>query len=273
MLIRDNRTHRISTAIVIALIVALALLAGCGGTKTQNKTGSDPKAAYLKACEDAKTVEPDEVSKDLKAVVSWEKGLEWQQTPGVSRVRVATWTSKDFYDPSVGKEYKLPADANAWVTLAPDVKDFVKKKGGATPLRIEQLLGLPPNGGKTKFVELWVSPSDLFRPSPDPETTDHEADVDFPTVTGRFLSFTATPITEWDSAAKADKAYTYEQWFNQRKDTVYSGENPYPWTRLGYTYDWGNPKSDVGLSEFVVLGGSTIGVSSVTPTADYLKVK
>ena len=26
----------------------------------------------------------------------------------------------------------------------------------------------------------------------------------------------------------------------------------YPWTRLGYTYDWGNPRNLVGLSEFVL---------------------
>jgi hypothetical protein len=26
----------------------------------------------------------------------------------------------------------------------------------------------------------------------------------------------------------------------------------YPWTRLGYSYDWGNPKNPVGLSEFVL---------------------
>lgn len=273
MLNSDNRIRRISTAMIIALIAALILLSGCGKTRTQSKIDSNPKATYLKACEDAKTVEPEEVCRNLKAVVSWEKGLEWQQAFGVRRVKVVTWINKDFYDKSVGKEYKLPADANVWVTLAPEVKDFVEKNSGATQLRIEQLLGLPPNSGKTKFVEIWASPSDLFRPSPDPEIVDHEADVDFPTATGKFLSFSATTITEWDNTANADKVYTYEQWFNQRKDMVYSGDNPYPWTRLGYTYDWGNPNSDVGLSEFVLLGGATVGVSSVTPTTDYLKDK
>ncbi|MBU6351343.1 MAG: hypothetical protein KGS73_14490 [Chloroflexi bacterium] len=37
----------------------------------------------------------------------------------------------------------------------------------------------------------------------------------------------------------------------------------YPWTRLGYTYDWSNSASEVGLSEFVVAAGSTVAVEPV----------
>ena len=50
----------------------------------------------------------------------------------------------------------------------------------------------------------------------------------------------------------------------------YTGDHPYPWTGLGYTYDWGNPDSEIGLSEFVILGGSTVGVDAVIPTEEYL---
>ena len=42
-----------------------------------------------------------------------------------------------------------------------------------------------------------------------------------------------------------------------------------PWTRLGYTYDWGNQASEVGLSEFVVWAKTTVKVESVTQNADY----
>lgn len=266
----NNRRVGLLVTLAAALTSALMLIAGCG---TQALVDRDPKAAYMKACEDARTVEPSEVYKYLKAVVSWEKGLEWQKASGADRVKVVTWTGKDYYDKSVAQEYKLPVDANLWVTLAPEIKEFAENSGGATELRVEQLLGLPPDSGKTKFVEMWVNPSDLFRPSPDPEIVDHEADLDFPTIPGKFLSYSASTVTEWDTTTNADRAYTYEQWFNQRKDNIYSGSNPYPWTRLGYTFDWGDPDSEIGLSEFVVLGGSTVGVASVTPTADYLKVE
>ncbi len=43
----------------------------------------------------------------------------------------------------------------------------------------------------------------------------------------------------------------------------------YPWTRLGYTYDWGNPGSEVGLSEFVIQGGATVQVAQVYSTQAY----
>lgn len=275
---RRRLPTQLAGCIAILLIVAMGLaLAGCGSKQTATKgpdPNKDPKAAYLKACEDAKTVTPAKVETDLKAVIAGEPGVTWQGTPGSSRVKVVTWTKKDYYDKYAGQDYKLPADANVWVSLYPEVKNFANKdRVSNEPLRIEQLLGLPPGNNATKFVEFWVNPADMFRPSPDPEITDHEANVDFPTINNRFLSFNdSSYVVEWDGAANADKSYTYQQWFDNRKSTVYSGAYPYPWTRLGYTYDWGtNAKNHEGPSEFVILGGSTINVSSVTPTAEYLK--
>ncbi len=49
-------------------------------------------------------------------------------------------------------------------------------------------------------------------------------------------------------------------------EIVYSGAQLRPLTGLDYTYDRGNLGSDVGLSEFVVMGGSTDGVHSITAT-------
>jgi len=47
------------------------------------------------------------------------------------------------------------------------------------------------------------------------------------------------------------------------------GAQPRPLTGLRYTYDWGNSGSDVGLSEFVIMGGSTVGVHSITANDEY----
>ncbi|MCL4692577.1 MAG: hypothetical protein KJ060_08715, partial [Candidatus Hydrogenedentes bacterium] len=118
-------------------------------------------------------------------------------------------------------------------------------------LRAEQLLGLPPHDGKTRFVEFWVDPSDLFRPSPDPAVTDHEAELDFP---GSELFVTVSS--------------EYVDWYESQVAISY-GPDGYPWTRLGYTYDWGNPLTEVGLSEFVIRTGATVTVKSVTLNADY----
>ena len=46
----------------------------------------------------------------------------------------------------------------------------------------------------------------------------------------------------------------------------------YPWTQLGYTYDW-NPenKSHVGLSEFVIGENKNIVIKAIYSTNDYLE--
>ena len=53
---------------------------------------------------------------------------------------------------------------------------------------------------------------------------------------------------------------------------------PYPWTQLGYTYDWGVPEdletdsdrpANVGLSEFVIRQGAPILVHSIQSVEDY----
>jgi len=236
----------------------------------------DDYPEYLQAIDDAKVATQEEISKELVAIVKDNDNLElqWEGMPGKSRVLVITWTNKSYYDDYVGKDYQLPENANVWVTAVPELKNFIQEHAqDITVLRIEQLLGLPPEDGKTKFVEMWVNPYDLFRPAPDPEITDHEAELVFPTILNRFLTFdNRVHIVEYDWDKQEDVSYTYWEWFKNRKQTIYSGDYPYPWTRLGYTYDWGNTDNHEGLSEFVVIGSSTVGIKSIVPNDDYFGV-
>jgi hypothetical protein len=69
---------------------------------------------------------------------------------------------------------------------------------------------------------------------------------------------------------------TYRNWFDNRRAYVYSQttvNGPYPWTALGYTYDWGNPNPPhFGLSEFVINSGTSgipVFIKSVTWTGAY----
>lgn len=208
--------------------------------------------AYLNAIQDAEVAEPHEISKNLTAIVASNTSLVWGGDSGDRRVLVVTWTSWDGYDKKVGQDMKLTQDV--WVTIVPELQNVCTNPElprEDLTLRLEQLLGLPPRSGKTKVVEMWASPDDLFRPSPDPEITDHEAELNFPGST-RFLN-----VSE-----------EYIEWFNTLKRESY-GKEGYPWTRLGYTYDWGNPLNEIGLSEFVVREGATVAINSVSKTADY----
>jgi len=205
---------------------------------------------YRDAVKDAETAEPDEISTDLIAIVPYNEDIVWSEDG--SRVMVVTWTSWDGYDSLVGNSTVLQREV--WVTVAPELQNFCTsccQDNEALILRLEQLQGLPPDNGKTRVVEMWASPDDLFRPSADPEITDHEAGLDFP-IPSDYITVNQSHI----------------DWFNSLRNESY-GEDGYPWTRLGYTYDWGNPQSEVGLSEFVVRQGATVEIKSVSTTAEY----
>jgi hypothetical protein len=138
-----------------------------------------------------------------------------------------------------------------WVTIAPDLQCFFKNNVTDCTnltLRAAQLLGLPPNTSNNYFIELWVQPQYLFRPTADNEINDTTAQIAFPS--------TASSI--------------YQKWFND--NIIYSYYPPrYPWTRLGYTYDWGNSDSHIGLCEYVIPQNSLFEVKTINSADNYLK--
>ena len=197
---------------------------------------------------DARVAEPDEICRNLEAIVFYNPNLTWEGQPGASRVLLLTWTSWDGYNDKAGET--MTVSREIWFVIPQELKDFCRQNRSLTDdslvLRLEQLYGLPPHDDKKWFVEIWANPDDILRPSPDPEITDYEAELDFP---------------KWVDTQ-------YRDWFNDLKSKSYE-ENGYPWTRLGYTYDWGNTKSEIGLSEFIIMPDSTIKIHLVISTLDY----
>ncbi len=216
----------------------------------QASTDASLESRYQAAVADAKVATVAEVSRDLVAISHNTPELVWKSDQ--DSVLVLTWTGWDGYDKQVGQPVTLQREV--WVTPAPYLQEFCKAKRSqlsdeALILRLEQLMGLPPHNGKTRFVEMWVQAGDLFRPSPDPAITDHEAELDFPVATGMTVS------------------QSHKDWINNLKSSSY-GNNGYPWTRLGYTYDWGDD-SPVGLSEFVIREKAVITVKDVKSLNSY----
>ncbi|NEP14228.1 MAG: hypothetical protein F6K14_29345 [Symploca sp. SIO2C1] len=177
-------------------------------------------------------------------------------------VLVVTWTTWGGYEENMGKFMENTRDT--WVTVAPELQNFCKKYNRNTlvplPYRINQVLGLTPEKEETyqkrKFAQIWVKPKDLFRPTPDPEITDSEAELGF-------IPNWFRPISD-----------SYKYWFLNQLMT-----NNYPWTKLGYTYDWGQHSdwqeidadrpANVGLSEFIIQEKATIKVHSVSTLENY----
>ncbi len=205
---------------------------------------------YANAIEDAMVAKGSEVYSNLTPILQNNSNLIWQGEGENATVLMVTWTKHPDSYP-VGQNISISWNDTS-VTAAPEIQQFFKvhvSQDADYPLRAAQLLGLPANNTKTYFVEFWVKPELLFRPTPDNEINDTAASLTFP------------------STATDD----YKEWFNS--NIIYSYyPMKYPWTRLGYTYDWGgNSENHVGLSEFILKQNSTVLVKSVTPTVEYLK--
>ncbi len=223
-------------------------------TATFTPEQAELERRFRAAVSDAEIAEPSEISDQLTIIDASNSNLVRDAATG--RVLVATWTSWSGYDALVGQETTTTRET--WVTVVPEMQNFCKAYPATADvplnLRLEQLLGLPANNGKTRVVQLWVPTEDLFRPSPDPEITDSVAQLEMPEA----------------SAFPSQQDYEFSRdWFNLQRSLSYDAKNGYPWTRLGYTYDWGNPESEVGLSEFVVWAKTTVKVESVTQNAQY----
>ncbi|UCD80041.1 MAG: hypothetical protein JSW26_00990 [Desulfobacterales bacterium] len=243
------------SAITLFLILISAVLPSCA-LLMPAPSQMELKKAYANAVSDAEFAEPEEISKNLTAIVAYNKNLQWKGPAGKSHVLVATWTDYRGYLEIEGQDYTTPEGMDIWVTAVPELRNFCQAQHLSSErliLRLKQLLGLPPGSRKIWFVELWVDPADLFRPSPDPEITDHEAELEFP-VSSKFVTVSDEHV----------------QWFNGMKKKSYKYSNDgYPWTRLGYTYDWGNSESEIGLSEFVIKGGANVIIEKAYIVEEY----
>lgn len=181
----------------------------------------------------------------------WEKRGKFKK---LVRVKMVSWvsagTAAKFFVPRIGKIAPYNTGTGfLWVTAFPQVQNFCQGVDRSNVrLRLEQYLGLPATGRKTHFVHLWVEPKDLFRPCFDPEISDTKCDYKFSRKTSA----------------------THRQWMKDTFNSTYPAQGKkVPWTRLGYTYDWGNPKSYIGASEYVIKQNSRVYVESVTPTGIY----
>lgn len=213
---------------------------------------------YGNAIEDASLVEESEISTQLTVLSIDNKKLVWNENN--SKILVATWKSQEAYENYV-KPYSKTSDNEkyvTWVTAVPEVKEFCqsyekKKKKSRIDKRLKQYLGLNTTWSYDVFVEMWVSPEDLFRPCTDPEINDATCAVNF----GETV-----PVVKNIKDYKRFYQNLYYSSFRTTNGIV-------PWTGLGYTYDWANNKTDIGASEFIIVPNGEYEIHKVSTTAEY----
>lgn len=189
---------------------------------------------YHTAIIDASEAEPDELM-ELKAIDTSEES-----------VLVCTWNKyPETY--VTGTDITI-SYGDVWVFTEEEVYAWGQENGMAEDmtLRMQQLIGLPPQDGKTHFSVLRVKPDDLFRPARDNEIDDTKAQLTFP----------------------EDATQEYMEWF--KANAKYSYEpHRYPWTGLGYTYDWADNGTEYGLSEFILKNGAQVTVEKTYTNEEF----
>lgn len=176
--------------------------------------------------------------------------------PATKSASVVTLTSFNY---KLG-ETRLPV--YVWVTAVPEVQEICRGFTGDLDLRLRQFFGLHPNRKFTTFVTMTVKEGDIFRPTanPDPTTT---------------LPCSCPVPANCGEAFPETVSESHRRWFADQMLSSYvlseSSLIPvgYPWTRLGYTYDWKPGANKYGASEYVIRKDSTVTVTEITPYKKY----
>ena len=164
-----------------------------------------------------------------------------------SKILVATLTSNpDFFQE--GETVK--SDSVVWVVNDKEFMLWVQdhKEGIRNwDLRFKQLFGEPRTSNASHIAFFWVKPEDLMRPAYVPDVKAYDMRTAFE---GELSN----------DAEISERMMWFKNWFDARASKIYEGPDARPWTRLGYTYDWGSNADKYGLSEFIVVPGAPMEV-------------
>jgi hypothetical protein len=255
---QSNRTWGFLTTQVLPVAIALFFMGASAFiivNLAQPPSRQGASSDFREAADQTRRPNPKFVSKSLV-------GIKFDHP-----VTVVTFTQ----NLSVPKFQEAAAYKDIWVTEVPYMKAFCQeymRLNGADreqlSLRLKERLGLPPDGDYDTFVELTVNPKDtaakFFRPCGDPSLDTNTCQP--PTLPA------ASDV--WSNPSGSTQ---FQEWMLRNYYSNYAGQEPYPWTALGYTFDWAR-KSDsedferFGESEFVIPKGAPVHfVAAASPAA------
>lgn len=201
---------------------------------------------YAQAVKDAAIAEEDEI-KPLVSLTREDPFVTWDNQ---GRVLLCTWHS---YPDSYPKGETVTAAWGAIWTftdkeMAAHAGELRESKDAV--MRMRQLISIDPNKTHSTVTGVWVNPSDVVRPAYQSDAARGDMRVAF------------SEGEEMDESFKA--------WFDQNiLDSYYYGS--YPWTRLGYTYDWADNGKEYGLTEFLIKQGAQMEVAFTETTSEFLQ--
>jgi hypothetical protein len=258
------------------------------GAATRLSIGSleDPRSSkidratwrqYLTAISDSAIAIPAEVVSNLLVPVSSDARTKWRTIDGVDHILVTTLRYAPVSTVASGGQFTL--DESTWVSIPGQLDEECVRyscdnlKTSRLDLQLKQIIGLPPDADYRFVSQFWVKPSDLFRPCTDPRITSPScpeqalgAAAGIPATVGK-VNLADFLWTQANYAWRAPDRFRPQTAVSCAQDYANSTVGQcygYPWTRLGYTYDWTpGAKDDVGVTEFVVVEGAVAYLEKV----------
>jgi hypothetical protein len=155
-------------------------------------------------------------------------------------VLVATLTSHN--DPAGQPIHFSPGEeGDIWVTVVPEVQTICRAFQGDVLMKLRQLIGLPPDDDISHMLVLRVHASDVFRPSPWSEVTTTSPCGD-----------TQPPPDNCGNVFPPNATLAHQAWIASSDLALHSVPSGYPWTHLGYTYNWALGADRYGASEYII---------------------
>lgn len=240
---QSSRGTTRTTGVVCALLALL--VAACVVVFPLTRSNAPVPDLYRAAVSDAVFADADEIrslvtlTKDDDRITWNERGekvllLSWNNTPEAylsgSSVVVSDYDIWAFADGEMIRWYRENANG---------VTDWTA--------RLERLLGLPEGFGYTHVSAFWCEPAKLIRPA---YVTDVSRQV-------TPESLDCSQLGEW------------AKWFNDNTLYSYFSEQ-FPWTRLGYTYDWAEGGEEYGLTEFLIPQGVEVDIMWTKTTDEFI---
>jgi hypothetical protein len=262
---------------VTAISLSFSIFIGCGavrggaskraGAASVSTTVDELNALYVEAIRRSAVVTPDDALR-LVPLVAGPDGT----------VTVTTWADCKGRAAANQCSSHTPGrtmlEEDVWVADRDEFQTRCRRLRGDIVLQIDQLVGLPPpqkplpsDTMEWQFVTFSAVPlASVFRPC-----TDTRVDTD--RCSGTQLPRSVSPNAPPD----------YYKWFaNQAMSswqipTKGQPATGYPWTRLGYTYNWApGAASRYGLSEYVISGASrpvAVNIVSIQTAKDYCQIR
>ncbi len=223
---------------ITAAVFAAVLIMGC------EKKTETPGELFQHAVRDAAFADEDEIL-PLVSLAPDDEMTTWDSE---GRVLLCTWHN---YPESYPEGETITVEwGPVWTFTDKEMASCGDelKKSGDPEMRLKQLVAFAPDSEHSTVTGFWVKPEDVKRPA-------YQSDPAVSTMTNAF-------------GENVDEEF--KEWFDENiLWSYYYGD--YPWTRLGYTYDWADNETEYGLTEFIVENGAKVKVEFTETTEEFLE--